>query len=188
MNKNLWLLAVCQGLFLTNNVTFIAINGLVGLSLAPLGWMATLPVMGYVVGGALSTSLVAKTQTRYGRKRSFQLGLVVAFLLGLSVLYSTAQFARLGDPYFRGVILASVAIAVVSFIDDIRDWPFTVKLAAQVGAALTAVGSGLYVSVYNLPVLAEAQPHIDHGIDDRDTFNRLHERLVDLELVDRELP
>ena len=49
MNKNLWLLAVCQGLFLTNNVTFIAINGLVGLSLAPFGWMATLPVMGYVV-------------------------------------------------------------------------------------------------------------------------------------------
>ena len=32
MNRNLWLLAVCQGLFLTNNVTFIAINGLVGLS------------------------------------------------------------------------------------------------------------------------------------------------------------
>jgi hypothetical protein len=32
------------------------------LSLAPLGWMATLPVMGYVVGGALSTALVAKTQ------------------------------------------------------------------------------------------------------------------------------
>ena len=54
MNRNLWLLAICQGLFLTNNVTFIAINGLVGLSLAPLGWMATLPVMGYVVGGALS--------------------------------------------------------------------------------------------------------------------------------------
>ncbi|MDO9134435.1 MAG: MFS transporter, partial [Hydrogenophaga sp.] len=47
MNKNLWLLAAAQGLFLTNNVVFIAINGLVGLSLAPLGWMATLPVMGY---------------------------------------------------------------------------------------------------------------------------------------------
>ncbi len=68
MNKNLWLLAVCQGLFLTNNVTFIAINGLVGLSMAPAGWMATLPVMGYLVGGAMSTGLVAKTQTRFWRK------------------------------------------------------------------------------------------------------------------------
>jgi MFS family permease len=78
MNRNLWLLALCQGLFLTNNVTFIAINGLVGLSLAPFGWMATLPVMGYVVGGALSTSLVAATQARFGRRGSFQIGLAVA--------------------------------------------------------------------------------------------------------------
>jgi len=78
MTPHLWLLVACQGLFFTNNVTFIAINGLVGLSLAPVGWMATLPVMGYVVGGALSTGLVAQTQKRWGRKLSFQLGLVVA--------------------------------------------------------------------------------------------------------------
>ena len=88
MNRNLWLLAICQGLFLTNNVTFIAINGLVGWSLAPLGWMATLPVMGYVVGGALSTGLVAHTQSRFGRKTSFQLGLVVAALSALLCCYA----------------------------------------------------------------------------------------------------
>ena len=90
MNRNLWLLAICQGLFLTNNVTFIAINGLVGLSLAPLGWMATLPVMGYVVGGALSTGLVARTQRQLGRKRSFQLGLAVALLSALLCTYAAA--------------------------------------------------------------------------------------------------
>ena len=88
MNRNLWLLVLCQGLFLTNNVTFIAINGLVGLSLAPLGWMATLPVMGYVVGGALSTGLVARTQRRFGRKTSFQLGLLVAVLSALLCCYA----------------------------------------------------------------------------------------------------
>jgi MFS family permease len=88
MNRHLWLLAICQGLFLTNNVTFIAINGLVGFSLAPLGWMATLPVMGYVVGGAFSTGLVARTQHRFGRKTSFQMGLVVAFLSALLCAYA----------------------------------------------------------------------------------------------------
>ena len=88
MNRNLWLLAICQGLFLTNNVTFIAINGLVGWSLAPLGWMATLPVMGYVVGGALSTGVVARTQRRYGRKTSFQLGLAVAVASALLCAYA----------------------------------------------------------------------------------------------------
>ena len=88
MNRNLCLLAVCQGLFLTNNIIFIAINGLIGLSLAPLGWMATLPVMGYVVGGALSTALVARTQSAWGRKVSFQLGLVVALVSALLCAYA----------------------------------------------------------------------------------------------------
>ncbi|MEO6623651.1 MAG: MFS transporter [Burkholderiaceae bacterium] len=88
MNRNLYLLAVCQGLFLTNNVIFIAINGLIGLSLAPMGWMATLPVMGYVVGGALSTGLVARTQSAWGRKVSFQLGLLVALLSALLCAYA----------------------------------------------------------------------------------------------------
>jgi MFS family permease len=88
LNKNLALLILCQGLFLTNNVTFIAINGLVGLSLAPVSWMATLPVMGYVVGGAFSTSIVAKTQNYFGRKISFQLGLLVAMLSALLCAYA----------------------------------------------------------------------------------------------------
>ena len=83
MNRNLWLLALCQGLFLTNNVVFIAINGLVGLQLAPYGWMATLPVMGYVVGGALLTGLVARSQRRWGRQVSFQIGLAVALVCAL---------------------------------------------------------------------------------------------------------
>ena len=91
MNKNLWLLAAAQGLFLTNNVVFIAISGLVGLSLAPLGWMATLPVMGYVVGGALSTPLVARTQSAFGRQASFQIGLAVA--LGSALLCYWAAMA-----------------------------------------------------------------------------------------------
>jgi MFS family permease len=91
MNKNLWLLAAAQGLFLTNNVVFIAINGLVGLSLAPLGWMATLPVMGYVVGGALSTPLVARTQSAFGRKGSFLIGLLVAFVSALLCFWAAFE-------------------------------------------------------------------------------------------------
>ena len=91
MNTNLLLLALCQGIFLTNNVTFIAINGLVGLSLAPVGWMATLPVMGYVVGGALSTGLVARTQSRFGRKGSFQMGLAVGLLSALLCAYAAQE-------------------------------------------------------------------------------------------------
>lgn len=92
MNRNLWLLAVLQGLFLTNNVTFIAINGLVGFALAPYGWMATLPVMGYVVGGALFTGPVAWVQGRFGRKAGFAVGLLVA--LASALLCAFAAYSR----------------------------------------------------------------------------------------------
>jgi MFS family permease len=80
LNRNLLLLTLCQGLFFTNNVTFVAINGLVGLQLAPLGWMATLPLTAYVGGGALAAPLVARHQRAYGRKRCFQIGLGVAIV------------------------------------------------------------------------------------------------------------
>jgi UDP-N-acetylmuramyl pentapeptide phosphotransferase/UDP-N-acetylglucosamine-1-phosphate transferase len=78
-------------------------------------------------------------------------GVVLSFLVGILLLYQYAAFARLADPYFRGVIEASAAIAIVAFLDDLYDWPFTVKLGAQVLAALVAVSSGLYVHDVRLP-------------------------------------
>lgn len=108
MNRNLWTMAALQGLFLTNNVTFIAVNGLVGLSLAPYAWMATLPVMAYVVGGALCTGPVAWTQARFGRRTSFQVGLAVALASALLCAYAAATrsfglmcFATLVAGYYQ---------------------------------------------------------------------------------------
>src|ERR1700759_4588020 len=80
-------------------------------------------------------------------------GIVITFLIGIAVLYRFAAFARLADPYFRGVIEASIAIAVVAFLDDLFDWPFIVKLGAQVLAALVAIGSGLYVTDFRIPYM-----------------------------------
>ena len=92
MNLRLLLLTLCQGFFLTNNVTFIAINGLVGLSLAPSAWMATLPVTGYVAGGALCAGLVARHQRAWGRRRAFQAGLLVA--MAASALCAYAAYSH----------------------------------------------------------------------------------------------
>jgi UDP-GlcNAc:undecaprenyl-phosphate GlcNAc-1-phosphate transferase len=78
-------------------------------------------------------------------------GIVVTFLIGIAVLYQYAAFSRLADPYFRGVIEASLAIALVAFFDDLFNWPFIVKLGAQVLAALVAVSSGLYVTDFRIP-------------------------------------
>jgi MFS family permease len=91
MNLRLMLLTLCQGLFLTNNVTFIAINGLVGLSLAPTAWMATLPITGYVTGGALCAGLVARHQRAWGRRRAFQAGLGVAIMSSALCAYAASS-------------------------------------------------------------------------------------------------
>lgn len=80
-------------------------------------------------------------------------GIVAAFMAGMVALYQAAAFARLADPQFLGVILAALAIAAVALADDVRDFRFAVKLAAQGGAALVAVASGLVVSRLALPRL-----------------------------------
>lgn len=80
-------------------------------------------------------------------------GVVAAFLAGIVVLYAFAEFSRIADAYFRGVILASAAMAAVAWLDDTHAWPFTFKLGGQVAAALLAIASGLSVNTLNIPLL-----------------------------------
>lgn len=79
------------------------------------------------------------------------MGVVAAFLVGIAVLYGGAEFSRLAGPYFRGVIFSAVAIAAVSFADDIRALPARLRLMAQLGAAGVTAASGLWVAHYALP-------------------------------------
>lgn len=81
------------------------------------------------------------------------LGVVAAFVAGMLVLFLTARFARIADTQFLGVILAAVAIAAVALADDVRALSARLRLAAQCGAALVAVGSGLVVSRLALPYI-----------------------------------
>jgi UDP-GlcNAc:undecaprenyl-phosphate GlcNAc-1-phosphate transferase len=126
---------------------------------AGLACVAAVVVRAMVSAGVMDRPAARKAHT-VPTPKGGGVGIVVAFLLGISVLYGFADFARLADAYFRGVVLAAVAIAVVAYWDDLRDFPFVVKLGAQVGAALLAVGTGLYVEVFNLPWLGP----VDLGI------------------------
>lgn len=78
-------------------------------------------------------------------------GVVVAFLAGIGGLYAVGEVAPLAQPYFRGIIVAATAIALVSFADDVLDWPFTAKLGAQLLAAFAPIAMGFYVQVYRIP-------------------------------------
>jgi UDP-GlcNAc:undecaprenyl-phosphate GlcNAc-1-phosphate transferase len=113
-------------------------------------------VRGMIAARVMDTPEARKAHDRPTPKGG-GVGVVVTFLAGIAVLYRFGEFARLADPYFLGVIEASVAIAVVAFLDDLFDWPFTVKLGAQVLAALVAVSSGLYVTDFRIPYLGPVE-------------------------------
>ena len=87
--RNVFLLACCQALLFTNNVTLISLNGLAGFALADNKALATLPVTGYVVGAALSTFPASMWMKRVGRRNGFLTGT----LFGLA----GGAIATLGD-------------------------------------------------------------------------------------------
>jgi UDP-GlcNAc:undecaprenyl-phosphate/decaprenyl-phosphate GlcNAc-1-phosphate transferase len=113
-------------------------------------------VRGMIAARVMDTPEARKAHDRPTPKGG-GVGIVITFLAGIAVLYRFGEFARLADPYFLGVIEASVAIAVVAFLDDLFDWPFTIKLGAQVLAALVAVSSGLYVTNFRIPYLGPVE-------------------------------
>jgi len=73
-HRSLTLLAAAQALLLTNGVTLVAINALAGYALAPDKRLATLPVVGYVLGSATSTLPASLFMRRHGRRTGFIVG------------------------------------------------------------------------------------------------------------------
>ncbi len=72
--KNVALLAGCQAMLFTNNVTLISLAALAGFSLADNKALATLPATAYVVGAALTTLPASFFMRRFGRQTGFQVG------------------------------------------------------------------------------------------------------------------
>jgi MFS family permease len=89
--RNVAVLAACQALLFTNNSTLIAINGLAGLALAPYVGLATLPVTGWVLGGAIGTMPASLHMKRVGRQRGLTTGTlwgVVGALICASAIWA----------------------------------------------------------------------------------------------------
>ncbi len=123
---------------------------------AGLALLSAAIVWGMTRVGTLDTPGERSSHTRPTPKGG-GVGIVFAFLVGIVILYRFAAFGRIADPYFRGVMLAALGIAIVAYLDDMLYWPASVKLLAQVAAALLAVGSGLSLPFLRLPWLGTVQ-------------------------------
>ena len=117
---------------------------------ACLALLSAAAVWGMTRVGTIDTPGVRSSHSRPTPKGG-GVGIVLAFLVGVLVLYRYAEFSRIADPYFRAVIFAAAGIAAVAFLDDLFYWPASVKLLAQVAAALVAVGGGLSLPFLRLP-------------------------------------
>ena len=72
--RNVFLLACCQALLFTNNVTLIALNGLAPFALPDNKAHATLPDTGYDVGATLYTFPPSLWMKKVGRRNGFLTG------------------------------------------------------------------------------------------------------------------
>ena len=75
--RDIFLLACCQALLLTNAAGLISMNGLVGYSLAQTKSLATLGATTYVLGSALSTMPMSLWMGRVGRRAGFMTGAAI---------------------------------------------------------------------------------------------------------------
>ncbi len=85
------------------------------------------------------------------------LGVVLAFLAGMLVLYQGADFARIAERPFLGVILAAAAIAAVGLADDLRTLSARFRLLAQVAAAAVAMAMGLVLTRLSIPYVGPVE-------------------------------
>ena len=88
---NVFLLSLCQGLYLISAVTSITFAGLVGQMLADNPMLSTLPIAVMTVGTASSTVPMSMLMKRIGRKLGFAIGAAVGTGAGLFAAYAITQ-------------------------------------------------------------------------------------------------
>lgn len=77
MNRNVWLLSLCQALLMTGNILLISVIALIGKQIAPSSSMITLPVALQFLGLMSATIPAALIMGKLGRRLGFSLGNVI---------------------------------------------------------------------------------------------------------------
>ena len=90
-HRNIALLSSAQALLFTNNVTLIALNGLVGYQLAADKSFATLPVTTQIIGSALLAMPASHLMQRIGRRAGFLVGTLCGLIGGAVATFGVYQ-------------------------------------------------------------------------------------------------
>ncbi|UTT86180.1 MFS transporter [Vibrio pelagius] len=143
MNRNVWILSLCQALLMTGNILLISVIGLIGKQIAPSQSMITLPVALQFFGLMAATIPASLISGKLGRKRGFSIGNIVG-ISGASLatfalstqhfyLFCFATFL-LGIGIGFGTLYRFAAIEVCS--EDARHRAISISMAGGVLAAV----------------------------------------------------
>ena len=153
MNRNVWILSLCQALLMTGNILLISVIGLIGKQIAPSQSMITLPVALQFLGLMAATIPASLISGKLGRKRSFSIGNIVG-ISGASLatfalsthnfyLFCFATFL-LGIGIGFGTLYRFAAIEVCS--EDARHRAISISMAGGVSGSCTGTKLGGNVS------------------------------------------
>ncbi|KGY08878.1 MFS transporter [Vibrio sinaloensis] len=156
MNRNVWLLSICQALLMTGNILLISVVGLVGKALAPDSSLITLPVAMQFLGLMSATIPASLIMGKLGRKIGFSLGNVIG-ISGASV--STYALATQQFPLFCvGTFLLGIGIgfgtlyrfAAIEVCDEsARHRAISISMAGGVLAAILGPNLAVYAQQWS---------------------------------------
>ncbi|MDA0120244.1 MFS transporter [Vibrio sp. T11.5] len=151
MNKNVWILSLCQALLMTGNILLISVIGLVGQQIAPSESMITLPVALQFLGLMIATIPASLIMGKFGRRKGFSLGNLVG-IAGATVatyaLYSEQFYLfcvgtfLLGIGIGFGTLYRFAAIEVCE--ENARHRAISISMAGGVLAAILGPNLAVY--------------------------------------------
>jgi len=89
--------------------------------------------------------------------KSGGIAFVATFLIGSLIIYFVADVARIDDRYFWGYVVTAVLLAVVSFVDDITQKTFFVKVLTQMVCVCVVLTSGVVLTRLAIPYWGEVE-------------------------------
>ncbi len=165
MNKNVWLLSLCQALLMTGNVLLISVIGLIGKEIAPSPSLITLPVALQFLGLMSATIPASLIMGKLGRKRGFSIGNLVGVSgasLATFALYNQHFYWFCAATFLLGIGIGFGTLyrfAAIEVCDErVRHKAISISMAGGVLAAILGPNlailsqewseNGLYVGAF----------------------------------------
>jgi UDP-N-acetylmuramyl pentapeptide phosphotransferase/UDP-N-acetylglucosamine-1-phosphate transferase len=116
-------------------------------------------VLTYVMAHYVRVMDVPNDRSSHSRPvpKSGGIAFVATFLIGSLIIYFVADVARIDDRYFWGYVISAVLLAIVSFVDDVTQKTFFVKVLTQMVCVGVVLTSGVVLTRLAIPPWGEVE-------------------------------